>query len=153
MKIFRVIRIASALALVQTLATSCSEPAAPKANVDPCSGPIQIRVNTTGAKPVFSWTPSCGISFFQVRVSDKSESQLTADDILWGFSTSRQSSPGGPVAVPGVVYGQAPDGAFIWPAKSLKMGTTYKVVGEYWLGGDLITASGSTTFTWPYGPD
>ena len=125
---------------VALLATSfaCRDATAP----DPCNGTIEVAVAAT-AEPNFTWSPRCGISALAVTAVAQIE-----EEVMWGFTVSEQAPVG-----PAIIYGHNPKGADVWTGpKPLSVGKTYRVHVAYTVGGDVLVASGSTTFTW-FPPD
>jgi hypothetical protein len=120
------------------LALACSESTAPP---PPCQGPIEISAGDVPLR--FSWSPACGISALSVvEVADAPANER----VVWGFTVSEQYPVGSAIR-----YGAPPDGASVWQApESLDAGSTYRVTVMMTVGGDVMVASGSATFTyWP----
>ncbi|NUO63491.1 MAG: hypothetical protein HOQ11_05350 [Gemmatimonadaceae bacterium] len=110
----------------------------------PCGGPIEVMVSGT-TTPEFSWIPACGITNLTVR---HESATLEPDPWMWSFSVP-ESAPVGPA----LAYGKAPGHATVYLApKSLIAGEVYRVTVTYVVGGDVVSATGTKTFTW-YPPD
>jgi hypothetical protein len=115
--------------------TACDDATAP---VEACQDDIDVTVS--GSQPVFSWMPNCGIS--QLIVSDAEAAP--EDATVWGFSVPELDPLGS-----GVVYGVSPSRATVFRQPlPLQAGRTYEVIVRFTVGGDVVTASGSTTFAW-----
>lgn len=119
--------------------TSTTEPPAP------CGGDIAVSV-ATGATPRFSWAPDCGVSLLAVTTVPTAAGDHGRT--VWGFTVSERTPLG-----PSVTYGVNPPGATVWSApEPLQIGDSYRVYLAYTVGGDVLVASGETTFNW-FPPD
>lgn len=116
---------------------SCSRTTAPTQG---CVQNVQVAV-LTGAGPIFSWSPACGIS--SLSVVTVPSAQGVSEEFMWAFSVPEQ----GPIG-PGVLYGAVPAGATVWTQpRVLVVGVTYRVRVMYTTGGDVVDGSGETVFT------
>jgi hypothetical protein len=106
----------------------------------PCDGPLQVTVDGTAARRI-SWIPNCGITHLTVR---HESATVEPDPWMWSF-TVPENAPVGPA----LVYGKAPQHAtvFVEP-KPLTPGEVYSVTVSYVVGGDVVAATGTTSFTW-----
>ncbi len=120
---------------------ACHEVTAPA----PCDGSISVSIGF-GSQPTFAWSPACGIS--ELVVSTVPANATEVERQIWGFSVSEQAPIG-----PRVDYGKSPRNATIWTGpEAITAGKTYRVTVRYTVGGDVVSASGSGTFTW-FPPD
>jgi hypothetical protein len=122
------------LSVTLVVLLGCGDSTAPP---PPCEGAIDVRA---GSFPLqFSWLPACGISALTVTTVAASPID---ERVIWGWTVSEQHPVG-----PGIVYGFSPDGADVWAEpEELGMGTEYRVLVRYTVGGDVVVASGSRTF-------
>ena len=106
----------------------------------PCGGPIEVMVSG-GMTPEFSWLPECGVTHLSVR---HESAVVEPDPWMWSF-TAPENAPIGPK----VIYGKTPQRGteFVAP-KSLTAGEVYRVTVSYVVGGDVVSATGTKTFTW-----
>jgi hypothetical protein len=126
-------RLLYCLALVAL--TSCSSTSAPV----PCHGDLVVSV-IRGPVPRFTWLPGCSAT--SLSVAEAVNTPGGQPKLMWAFT-----DPYG--FVPAIQYSAAPPHADVWVAPAaLTSGTTYRVTVEYVLGGDVLTSSGETTFTW-----
>ena len=117
---------------------SCRDPIAP---LTACDGQIEVSVGF-GNRPSFAWTPNCGISFLGVYAVTSTSGQLGT--AVWGFNAPEDEPIG-----PNVTYGAAPARASVWTGpEPLEAGKTYRITVWYTVGGDVVVAEGTTTFTW-----
>ncbi|HEX2781097.1 MAG TPA: hypothetical protein VHM30_16475 [Gemmatimonadaceae bacterium] len=133
------------LAFLVALAACKDSTATSFAYPPPCTGSVPVTMTTVSGKPAFAWTPNCGMTALVVT---REPAPPGGEPPVWAFDVP-MNEPFGPV----VPYGTAPRRANVYagPA-SLTLGTKYRVTVEYVVGGDVLSAHGSTTFTW-YPPD
>ena len=106
----------------------------------PCGGPLEVTV-AGSATPEISWLPHCGITDLTVR---HESATVEPDPWVWSFSAPERAPVG-----PKIIYGKAPERATVYVApKALTPGEIYRVTVEYRVGGDVVSASGTTSFTW-----
>jgi hypothetical protein len=114
----------------------CSDTTSPKA----CGGNVQVAV-LRQPNPIFTWSPACGVSSFQVVTVPSAPGAM--EESVWGFSVPEQSPIG-----PAVHYGIAPARASVWRQPgALAAGATYRVRVMQTVGLDVVVASGERVFT------
>jgi hypothetical protein len=117
---------------------SCSRTTAPEG----CAQNVQVAVST-GAGPIFSWSPACGISSLAVVTVPAAPGVSGSGESMWAFSVPEQRPIG-----PAVLYGTAPaDATVSTQPRALVVGTTYRVSVMQTLGGDGVVGSGERVFT------
>lgn len=105
-----------------------------------CNQAVQVTV-VARAKPVFSWSPACGMSSLSVVTVPATSG--VSEELVWGFSVPEQN-PIGPV----ISYGIAPAGATVWTQPhALVAGATYRVRVMQTVGLDVVVGSGERLFT------
>lgn len=126
---------------VLALLVGCIDSTAPPR---PCDGDIGlIAITTTPVR--FGWSPACGVSSLTVTTVEASP---VDERVVWGWTVPEQEPVG-----PTIIYGANPRDAAVWaPAEPLDVGTEYRVTVMHTVGGDVVVASGTTTFTW-FPPD
>lgn len=124
----------TAALLLSTL--GCNDTTSPKA----CGGNVQVAV-LRQPNPIFTWSPACGVSSFQVVTVPSAPGVL--EESMWEFSVPEQSPIG-----PAVYYGIAPAGATVWTQpRALVVGATYRVRVSQTVGLDVVVGSGERVFT------
>jgi hypothetical protein len=114
----------------------CSDTTSPKA----CGGTVQVAVLRL-PNPIFTWSPACGVSSFQVVTVPSAPGAM--EESVWGFTVPEQSPIG-----PAVTYGIAPAGATVWQQPSaLLAGGTYRVRVMQTVGLDVVVGNGERVFT------
>jgi hypothetical protein len=107
---------------------------------DGCVQNVQVAV-LPGTNPVFSWSPTCGVSSLTVVTVPSTPG--VSEESMWGFSVPEQSPVG-----PGIRYGVAPVGATVWTQpRALVPGANYRVRVIQTVGGDGLLGSGERVFT------
>jgi hypothetical protein len=128
--------IGSAPLLLMTFACEGASTVSPPG----CAQNVQVAV-VSGANPVFSWAPACGMSSLSVETVPAGAGASV--QTVWGFTVPENTPVG-----PGIRYGQAPNGANVWFApEPLVTGTSYRIRVTQTVGGDVLVGSGEALFT------
>ena len=110
--------IAAALLIATGNDFSCSAPPTAVVSSSCASGKVTVVV-ATGPVPIYTWSPSCGVSFLMVSPDG-------GGSALW--TVYGNSSPENPIAS-GVRYGRTPaDARTVAGPEPLRGGVTYRVV-------------------------
>ncbi len=103
-----------------------------------CERAVAVSVIGSGDLPTFTWTPACGVT--EVVVTREENGETVA--IMWQVRIPETQPIG-----PSVRYSQLPSrGETVRAAQALVRGETYRVAVRTIVGGDLIAATGTTTF-------